>query len=212
MNIMTDQINFIHIPKNAGSSIQYICGLYSKKIKYNWHGIDVHNKNIMNQLVVVQNPISRFESAVRFALQKWSHSPHIKYLINKKIDTPDKWITIWRNVNHPEYKNLMKEIKNIDHMIGNKLLEYKWTYSPQVNYINDPKYVILMENLDQELGLIFRKMGIRRKIPAENVTKKNKKDTISKENLLWLMDAYKDDFLMYYKYKNLPVEYRMDFS
>lgn len=207
---MTEVINFIHIPKNAGTSIRTICSSHPKKMKYNHHGVDVYNKNITNQLVIVQNPITRFESAVRYALQKWGHAPQIKYLIDKKIDTPDKWITIWKNKNHPEHNNLMKEMINVNHEIGGKKIEYKWTYSPQINYINNPKYVILMENLDQEFDIVLQKQDIHMKIPAKNITNKNKKEKISKENLLWLIDTYKDDFLMYYRYKNLPLEYRIN--
>ena len=209
---MSDTINFIHIPKNAGTSIRAICNSNSEKIKYNGHGVNVFNENINNQLVIVQNPISRFKSAVRYCLQKWGHEPQIKYLINKKIDTPDKWITIWKNKNHPEYKNLMKEMLNVSHKIGNKKIEYKWTYSPQIKYINNPKYVILMENIDKEFGMILNKLGIKMEIPKRNITKKENVDKISKENLLWLMEMYKEDFLMYYKYKNLPVEYRIDLN
>lgn len=49
-------INFIHIPKNAGTSIKELC---NNKLKYNGHGTDVFNKNIKNQLIILRNPVER---------------------------------------------------------------------------------------------------------------------------------------------------------
>ena len=130
-------INFIHIPKNGGTSIQEIC---NSTIVYNGHKTDVYQKNLSNQLVIIRNPIDRFVSSVYYAIQKWSHDPQIKYLISKKIDTPEKWVQIWSDPKHPYHNNLMSEMINEDHFIGNKLNKYKWTYSPQSLWINNPKF------------------------------------------------------------------------
>ena len=39
-------INFIHIPKNGGTSIKEMCN--NKSIVYNGHETDVYNKNLSN--------------------------------------------------------------------------------------------------------------------------------------------------------------------
>ena len=63
-------INFIHIPKNGGTSIKEITN-NSRTIVYNGHETDVYNKNLSNQLVVIRNPIDRFISSVYYAIQKY---------------------------------------------------------------------------------------------------------------------------------------------
>jgi len=135
------KINFIHIPKNGGTSIREVCynttknkkrkSLLGNLVIYNYHNTDVYKKNLCNQLIVLRNPIERFISAVAYALQKWSNDIHVKYLIENKIDTPEKWVKIWMNPKDDNFSFLMNEIKNKEHRIGERVIEYKYTYSSQ---------------------------------------------------------------------------------
>lgn len=84
---MQHNINFIHIPKNAGSTMRNICNIVG--INYHNHNTNVYS-DIPNQLVILRDPIERFESAVFYALEKYSHEPHIKRLLDHRIDTPSK--------------------------------------------------------------------------------------------------------------------------
>lgn len=176
-------INFIHIPKNGGNSIYEFCynriprkiplvyknmPFVSNIMIYNGHNTDVYNKNLSNQLVVIRNPIDRFISAVNYSLQKFSNEPHVKYLIENKIDTPEKWIQIWMNPKDKQYPYLMDMIKNKNHKIGNRLIEYRWTYSPQSLWINNPKFVIIMDNFNVELQYFIKKYNIK----LSNINKK----------------------------------------
>ena len=139
-------INFIHIPKNAGTSIRYIQSNAKKyKLVYNSHGTDIYSPEVCNQLIIIRNPIERFASAVYYAMQQWGGGPILKYLIENGINTPEKWIQIWSNPNHKAYHILMSELLNTSkiHKIGDKILKYKCTYTPQSLWINNPKYIIL---------------------------------------------------------------------
>ncbi len=208
------KINFIHIPKNAGTTIKQICNpktIYSANniLVYNGHRTDSFNKKLTNQFVVIRNPIDRFISAVSYSLQKWSNEPHVKYLIENKIDTPEKWVKIWMNPKDKQYPYLMNMIKNKNHKIGNRVIEYKWTYSPQSLWINNPKFVIIMDNFDIELQYFIKKY----KIKFSNINKKNNthhKDTkLSIESIHFLRDFYKEDFILYEKYKHIGIENRL---
>jgi hypothetical protein len=206
------KINFIHIPKNGGTSFSELCNNYSEYFVYNGHDVDVYDKNIQNQLVIVQNPISRFKSAVRYCfIDLWINNPQIKYLYDNNLTTPNIWVDILKNEYHLEHSNLMKEMLNVGHYVGNKRLKYKWTYAQQTNYINNPKYVILMENLEEETNILLNKLGLQFKLNKLNSTEKTlENDYISPENIYWLQNHfYKEDCEMYTKYKNIPVEERL---
>jgi hypothetical protein len=200
-----NKINFIHIPKNAGNSIKQICN--QSTFKYNPHSTNVYN-NIANQLIIIRNPIDRFISAVYYSLQKWSSEPHVKYLIDHKIDTPEKWVQIWMNPLHKHHMHLMNMIKNNDHKIGNKLLEYKWTYSSQSLWINNPKYVIIMDNFNEEFQYFKNKYNIIGDI--KNINSSNHiNDTLSNKSIDFLRHFYKKDFILYNLYKNKTIKERL---
>ena len=63
-----NKINFIHIPKNGGSSLKQICKRCNRKLQYNPHKVNVKNK--INQLIILRNPIDRFISSVYYCIEK----------------------------------------------------------------------------------------------------------------------------------------------
>ena len=202
------EINFIHIPKNGGTSIKDIC---NKQIIYNGHETDVYNENLINQLVIIRNPIDRFISSVNYAIQEWSHETQINYLISKNIDTPEKWVNIWSNPAHKEHNNLMSEMINQSHFIGDKFNKYKWTYSPQSLWVNNPKFVIIMDNFNDEIKYLMKKYNIEANISQKNSTV-HKDHKLSEESVNFLKKIYKEDFILYEKYKNISLEKRINLT
>ena len=202
------KFNFIHIPKNGGSSIKL---LDNKLIIYHHHGTNVFCKKLKNQLVILRDPIDRFKSSVRYAIQKWSHLDVIKTLIKKKIDTPERWVNIMSNKNDPLNKILNLEIlNNKSHKIGNKYPKYKFTYTSQNKWINNPEYVILFENLDEEFKEFCRFNNIKVDLIKVNSTKKNDtEDNLSIKSIKYLKKKYRKDIKLYEKYKNIPITKRL---
>jgi len=200
-------IDFIHIPKNAGSSIKNICDNTSNLI-YKGHQHDPLN-SINNTLIIIRNPIDRFCSAIRYALQQYSDEPVIQELIQKNITTPSKWIEIMQNQYHEHYDLLMQEIYNKSHYIGKMKLIFKWTYSPQSLWITNPNYVILFENIEKEMRYFCKKHKINFQILKINQTIKEFENNLTNDEIEYLKKIYSKDFELYDYYKSLSIYERL---
>ena len=199
--------NFIHIPKNAGTSIKSICN--KDTLSYCGHNTNVFTRNISNQLVVLMDPIHRFQSSVHYCLEKYSHEPQIQKLLEIGCDSPEKWLQAWKDRDHPHHTYLMKEIANRTHRIGRFKPKWKWTYCPQSYWIKTPKYVLIMENITTEWGY-FRDKVLHRNIelPQKNTTTETTCE-LSEGSLAFLKKQYAMDFAFYTQYSNTPIEQRI---
>ena len=192
-------INFIHIPKNAGTSLENIYRDSNGVMVYHGHGANV--RNIPNQLIVIRNPVERFISAVKYAKREYE----VKIFENNCDDTPENWIRAWRDPNHVKHEEIMKHLKNTsgEHKIGDNILEYKWTYTPQSEWIHHEKvkYVVLFENLEFEIKCILREFGEDCNLARAN----NSGDVqyeLSAASIEFLRTIYADDFRYYQEVKN----------
>lgn len=136
-------INFFHIPKNGGQSIQQLIMANDlQNINYNFHSVDPFLFKPEDSMVILRDPIDRFISAFYYSKQCY---PDCKLSIRVDIDTPSKLI-----------KNLIDEgdylISSPHHNIGDKILGISWVWCPQYYWYNNPKYVLLFDNLEKDLN------------------------------------------------------------
>ena len=101
----------------------------------------------------------------------------------------------------------MNMIKNDSHKIGTNLLEYKWTYAQQYFWINNPKFVLIMDNLNEEIQYLTKKYNMKCVIKNKNSTKKINHE-LSETSINFLREFYKEDFILYEKYQNMSIEER----
>jgi hypothetical protein len=207
---MSEKINFIHIPKNAGFSFAALAKAFPERFQYHFHNVDVDDPLIKNQFIMLQHPVSRFKSAVRY-FSVYKPTINSTFLLDNNVNTPNKWVDVLRDPNHECYHSLIKEIKNENHYIGPTILERKYTYSQQILWVRDPKFVLIKDNLDEELKYMLDLLSIEFKLPLTHNTKKTpENDYISDTNSAWLLEHfYKEDYVLYTKYKNMPVQERI---
>ena len=200
---MSRAVNFIHIPKNAGTSMVDVCANSNGILIYHGHGADV--RNIPNQLIVIRNPVERFISAFRYA--KLIFEVEVFTDDDEEDDTPENWIRVWRDPEHPRHAALMHEMMNDPdgeepHKIGDTILEYKWTYTPQSDWI-DPtkvKYVVLYDCFEFEMKHILNDLGVDDNIPHANGAGDEHYE-LSHESIEFLRFRYADDFRYYERMK-----------
>jgi len=202
-----EQFNFIHIPKNGGNSIRE-WSYNNPLIQHHHHSTDVFNDKLINQFIVIRNPIDRFISSVYYCLQIRKNKPCINKLIVKNINTPEKWLHILSDPDHLEYDSVMSILLNTSkNRIGNKIIKYKWIFSPQIYWVNKPKIIIIMDNFNDEIKYITEKYNLKGNISCINKTC-HEYDMLSQKSKDFLMNFYKEDFILYEKYKNINIEKR----
>ena len=204
-------INFIPIPENGRLKLNDKKYDILKKVNIilHDHNYSQESKKLFNQMIILRDPIDRFISAVNCALTDWSHEPQIKNLIKKGFDTPNKWVKIWSNPNHKEYSTLMKEILNKNHKVGNKLIKYKWTYSPQSLWIDKPKFIFLYDNIENDFHY-FTNLHKIKNLQKYGFKTTKTEHNLSKKSLNFLNKFYSKDISFYNKYKNLSIEKRLN--
>jgi hypothetical protein len=191
-------MHFIHIPKNAGTSIQKLCK--ELNITYHSHSYDVKKLKDEKTFVIIRNPIDRFASSVAYSIKEGikHKETNILELVEHRCTNASDWaeIIFGNKTDHKMYKNIMLEVLNKKHKIGKYKPKYKWTYTQQHIWVDNPTKIILFENLNQEFLNMF---GI--KLSNENVSQTNKTN-FSKDAIKYLNDYYKKDFEIYNKVYN----------
>ena len=197
-------VAFIHIPKNAGSSI---ISMLKDATRCCGHSTDVRqlSPNIA-QIVVLRDPVERFCSALQYALDYWSSEPEVRRLIDLGLTDHNDMIDAFRDPQHQHHSAICDEILNRDHRIGKRLLRYKWTYTLQHEWVHRPKYVLLFEKLDRELPMLCKALGLEppTEIAHSNASRRQKKTQLTVENKAFLKKLYAKDYALLAKYRQIP--------
>ena len=126
---------FVHIPKNGGSAISKV--IMDRKdlpirICGHWGGAECVGDG--QAVVVLRNPNIRFASAVNYAIKDFGHRPQIKAIVDAGMRTPEAWANALAGAPKSASRVLVEaevENQNKKHTLDDKILDWKFTYSPQ---------------------------------------------------------------------------------
>jgi hypothetical protein len=211
-------IDFVHIPKNAGTSIKELCSptLPDSFIRYNGHSTDPCSL-LGEQLVVLREPKDRFCSAVRYSIAFMRYNPQgdldkFHEFQTKGIVDPNSWAEILADVNHEHYKLVNSEVLNVQHNVGDLLLDDKWTYAPQHIWLNrcrSPR-IALFHDLADDMRYLFSTMNRElEEIPHENAVSETGCTELSICAHQYLNNKYREDIDIFNTYNTMSREARM---
>jgi hypothetical protein len=215
--MLYDKIIFVHIPKNGGSSIRKILYKYVLCID---HNIDFKKfDKSYYKIIILRDPISRFISAVNWTVNKYKQNK-IGYINMKLLDnhfiSPDNWASAFFDKNHLYHIDVVESISTIkvsnsskNHMINNKRLNNRWQFSYQNLWYMEPCFVLLFDNLDQEIRYFCQSILDINNINLYHDNSSTGEIYISEENQKKLLEYYHDDYKLYLAYKNIPIEKRL---
>jgi hypothetical protein len=194
--------HFIHIPKNAGTSIRELLTDSDIPIEY----IDHNYPLIMqNEVVVLRDPIDRFISGYYYSKNRWNERFSEKYKTPNELaealysDDEEAWNYIG---NTKTIINNRNNVDNIDsvHTINGKISKYTWVFCPQKFWINNPKYILRFSHLNDDFNKCLQDLGYNKKfvISKKNTTTHKNKE-LSEDALKFLHKFYKKDFELFNK-------------
>ena len=203
-----DVINFIHIPKNAGTSFKALCGT---SLQYRNHSVDVQSPYINKQLVILRDPVERFVSAFYYSLEYYRHRPHVRDLYYHHIVTPNRMIELLSDPTHPYHPKVQLLMANDgSQRIGPHVSPHKWIYSPQALYVHNPTYVMLFENLASEWVVFSKHHQLDLPpLPNTNTTKKRQNEDLTPESIQFIHSFYAKDCSLIAHYRSIPLEERI---
>jgi len=207
---------FVHVPKNAGVAIKTAIKKFKLPIKPCFHSSVVKCVGKRKAIVVVRDPLSRFASAVHYALEFYSSkSPNIREIKRANLITVQDWVEAMINPSEKKKgKLIMREISNVGlknkkpHDIDGRRVKFKYTYVPQIAWIGglDKPIILRFEHLDEDWSRFLRANDFPSEaVLSERVTWGGKVSktpirsvSLTQDALNYLHQVYKRDFDLYH--------------
>lgn len=158
---------FVHIPKNAGSSVKRT--IISSKLPIKVCGHDATTTCVGNRqvIVVVRDPVTRFMSAVKYAQAVFADRPSVASVRAIGLKTANDWAEALCGERGEDAKSRVgAQVLNVGmktaHRVGGRMTKYKWTYVQQAAWIAlHPSPVLLrFDRLNDDWLTFLRANGL----------------------------------------------------
>ena len=185
---MMKKYNFIHIPKNAGTSFFH---LNLPNVSFNRHPFGAKS-GLPNQIIIVRHPIDRFISAFSYRLDEAEN-----LAINTYTD-PNEFVKDWLAGKNSSflcghgYANAI--IDGVKQDVGVHFCR-QCLWFDEAN----TSFVLRYENLAADLEELSTLIGVEINLPHKN--RSNKIDTeLTPKTMNFLNEYYKEDFVLWRRF------------
>jgi len=200
-NIQTT-FGFIHIPKNAGSSITRF--ISEKKLPIQTSNHWYKQQLGMEEIVVLRCPLVRFQSAFQYGKKYWENP------VNRHFSSANELAECASDPGHSKHKLAWFELGNKPgdmfkrnlsndpvHSVQGRAIDFTFVYEPQSSWmVNNPKHILRFNKLEQDFTDLMSKLGFGNSVTLMRLNK-SENDTeqyFSDKSLEFLKNIYRKDF------------------
>lgn len=198
---VSGSLSFIHIPKNAGSSIK-------RAIEDNQIPMLVSNHAYPRKLgdeevVVLRCPIDRFVSAFHYGHVYWPNPVNAQFADPSELAVsaadPEhpKHALAWAELgNRPEHFLLRDGQPTPPQTVGSKVTDFCWVYEPQSTWlVNAPRHILRYRHLPEDFEALIAAMRFpgRVVLPWTNKSRRGP-ESLSADAMAFIEKTYAADF------------------
>lgn len=196
------QLAFVHIPKNAGTSIACAIAEQGLPILSSDHSYPAKIGD--EEIVVFRCPFDRFVSAFHYGKRRWPNPVNANFesaneLAVSASDPSDaKHALAWIEFGNRPADFLLRNGRPIPpHTVAGRVLSRNWVYEPQTAWlIHHPAHVLRYSHLAEDFSRLLRSRGLQEitDLPRLNEGADGRREVLSPQARAFLYGFYADDF------------------
>lgn len=160
------KLSFVHIPKNAGTSIRRAISENSLPIPCSDHSYPAPLTD--EEFVVLRSPYDRFVSAFGYERKYWPNP------VNSAFRDADELASAAGDPDHPRHALAQVELGNEPgdflqrngkptpvHTVASRTLRYNWIFEPQSSWLlNSPRHALDYGHLQRDFSALLSRFGL----------------------------------------------------